>query len=172
MVFRRGRSKKGLVIDSQKHEIRTLNLLETGATFRNVVIALAKNTEDISADNHVKTGSQIKAIFFELNFNVEGNITTVIDWALVKANAGLGVTSANFNPATPNLITRSSKFLWGMEMPAGINNSGAVKRVGTLLIPKGKQTMREGESWQFVYFTAAAGDISDVCGHFIYKEYR
>ncbi len=171
MGFRR-RSNKGMIIDSVKHEVRTVNLLETGATFRAVEIAIGKNTPDIAADNHVKSGSLIKAIFFELNFNVEGNITTVIDWALIKAATGVGISSGNYNPATPNLATRSQKFLWGMEMPAGINNSGAVKRIGTLLIPKGKQRMSEGESWQFVYFTAAAGDISDVCGHFIYKEYR
>ncbi len=171
MVFRR-RSSKGMIIDSVKHEIRTVNLLETGATFRSVPIALAKNTPDIAADNDVKTGSLIKAIFFELNFNVEGNITTVIDWAFYKVPTSVGISAANYNPATPNLPTRSQKHLWGMEMPAGINNSGAVKRIGTLLIPKGKQRMSEGQSWQFVYFTAAAGDISDVCGHFIYKEYR
>ncbi len=171
MVFRR-KSNKGMIIDSVKHEVRFTNLLEAGATFRNINIATAKNTVDISSDNDVKTGSLVKAIFFEINFNVEGNITTVIDWAFWKTKSGQGVSSSNFNPATPNLPARSQKFLWGMEMPAGINNSGAVKRIGTLLIPKGKQRMSEADTWQFTYFTAAAGNISDVCGHFIYKEYR
>ncbi len=171
MVFRRG-SKKGQIIDSVKHEVRFSNLLETGATFRSVQIAAGKNTADIAVDTDVKTGSLLKAIFFELNFNVEGNITTVIDWALIKVPTGVSFTAGNYNPAVPNKPTRSQTFLWGMEMPAGINNSSAVKRIGTLLIPKGKQRMSEGESWQFVYFVAAAGDIADLCGHFIYKEYR
>ncbi len=170
MVFRR-RSSKGLIIDSVKHEIKFSNLLEAGAGVKSVVIAAGKNTPDISADNDVKTGSLIKAIFFELNFNVEGNITTIIDWAIIKQRSGQS-TVTDFNPATPNLPTRSQKFLWGMEMPAGINNSSSVKRIGTLLIPKGKQRMSEGDFWVFVYFYAASGNIADTCGHFIYKEYR
>ncbi len=59
-----------------------------------------------------------------------------------------------------------------MEMPAGINNSSSVKRIGTLLIPKGKQRMSEGDEWLLTYFVAASGSIADSCGHFIYKEYR
>ncbi len=169
MVFRR-RSNKGNIIDSVKHEVKYSNLLETGAAQRTVTIATAKNTADISADTDVKTGSLIKAIFFELNWNVEGNVTTFFDWAIVKLKSGQSTTA--FNPATPNLPTRSQKFLWGMEMPAGINNSSAVKRIGTLLIPKGKQRMSEGDAWLLTYFLAAAGDIADACGHFIYKEYR
>ncbi len=169
MVFRR-RSSKGQIIDSVKHEIKISNLLEAGATQRNVIIAAAKNTVDIAADTDVKTGSLLKAIFFEINFNIEGNVTSIYDWAIVKKKSGQA--NSGFNPATPNLPTRSQKFLWGMEMPAGINNSSAVKRIGTLLIPKGKQRMSEGDEWIFTYFLAAGGDISDVCGHFIYKEYR
>ncbi len=164
------RSNKGSIIDSVKHEIRYSNLLEAGAGQKTVTIATAKNTADISADSDVKTGSLVKAIFFELNFNVEGSITTVIDWAIVKLKTGQSTTA--FLPATPNLPTRSQKYLWGMEMPAGINHSSAVKRIGTLLIPKGKQRMSEGDIWLLTYFTAAAGNITDACGHFIYKEYR
>ncbi len=159
-----------MVIDSVKHEIKYSNLLEAGAGLKNVPIAIAKNTVDISADNHVKTGSLIKAIFFELNWNVEGNITSIIDWALVKTKTGQPIS--DFNPSLPNLPTRSQKFLWGMEMPAGINNAGSVKRIGTLLIPKGKQRMSEGDQWFLVYFFGASGSIADSCGHFIYKEYR
>ncbi len=168
MVFRR--ASKGMVIDSVKHEVRYSNLLEAGATLRSVVIATGKNTVDISLDTDVKTGSLIKAIFFEQNWNVEGNITTIIDWALVKTKTGQALSG--FNPSIPNQIARSQTFLWGMEMPAGINNSSSVKRIGTLLIPKGKQRMSEGDQWLLTYFVGAAGDIGDSCGHFIYKEYR
>ncbi len=169
--FRRA-SSKGTIIDSDKHEVRFSNLLETGATFRAVEIAFGVNVESISSDTHVKTGALIKAINFEINFNIEGNVTSLYDWAIIKVPTGVTINATNYNPAVPNLPTRSHKFLWGMEMPAGINNSSAVKRIGTLLIPKGKQRIAEGDSWQFVYFLAAAGDIADVCGHFIYKEYK
>ncbi len=171
MVFRR-RSQKGMVIDSVKHEIRYSNLLEAGAVVREIVIAEAFNTADLvaGADSGVKTGSQVKAIIFELNFNVEGNITTVIDWEIVKMRTGQAL--ATFNPSIPNNKTRSQKFLWGMEMPSGINNSGSIKRIGTLLIPKGKQRMSEGDKWTLHYVVAASGNIMDACGHFIYKEYR
>ncbi len=168
MVFRR--RSKGMVIDSVKHEIRYSRLLEAGATLKSVVIASAKNTVDIAADNDVKTGCLIKAIFFEQNWNVEGNITTVIDWSLVKTKTGQALSG--FNPSIPNQVARSQTFLWGMEMPAGINNSSSVKRIGTLLIPKGKQRMSEGDEWLLTYFVAASGNVADSCGHFIYKEYR
>ncbi len=169
MVFRR-RSGKGMVIDSVKHEIRYSNLLEAGGTLRSVVIASAKNTQDIAADNDVKTGSLIKAIFFEENWNVEGNVTTILDWAIVKTKTGQALSG--FNPSIPNQLARSQTFLWGMEMPAGINNSSSVKRIGTLLIPKGKQRMSEGDEWLLVYFSSAGAGAADSCGHFIYKEYR
>ncbi len=162
-----------MIIDSVKHEVKFSNLLEAGASTKSVVIASGKNTADLTAgsDTDVKTGSLIKAIFFELNFNVEGNITTVVDWAIIKQRPGQ-TTTGDFNPSLPNLPTRNQKFLWGMEMPAGINNSSSIKRIGTLLIPKGKQRIGEGDFWIFVYFYAASGSIADTCGHFIFKEYR
>ncbi len=169
-MFRRRRSNKGMLIDSKKHEIRYSNLLEAGAVIREVVIATAVDRE-ITADNEVKAGASIKAIFFEENFNVEGNITTIVDWEIVKTKAGQTVGSI-LPPATPNPQARSQRFLWGMEMPAGINNSASIKRIGTLLIPKGKQRMAEGDKWSFLYFYTASGNIADSCGHFIYKEYR
>ncbi len=168
MVFRR--RSKGMVIDSVKHEIKFSQLLESGGVIRNIDIATAKNTVDVSGDADVKTGSLIKAIFFELNFNHESNLTAIVEWALVKVKSGQA--NSIFNPSTPNLPTRSQKFLWGMEMPAGINNSSSVKRIGTLLIPKGKQRMSEGDRWVLFYFSSAGVDQADTCGHFIYKEYR
>ncbi len=169
MGYRR-RSSKGSIIDSLKHEIRFSNLLEAGGGLNGVNIAIARQPQSIVNDDDVKAGSVIKAIFFELNFNVEGNITTIIDWAIYKFKSGQATTT--FDPAIPNQPIRSQKFLWGMEMPAGINNSSSVKRIGTLLIPKGKQRMAEGDFWRIQYRFAASGNIADFCGHFIYKEYR
>ncbi len=159
-----------MIIDSVKHEVRFSNLLAAGGSVKDITIVTAKNTSDISLDTDVKTGSLVKAIFFELNFNFEGNLTSIFDWSLVKTKSGqaLGV----FDPAVPNLPTRSQTFLWGMEMPAGINNSSAIKRIGTLLIPKGKQRMSEGDVWHLFYRSAVGAGQEDACGHFIYKEYR
>ncbi len=170
MVFRR-RSGKGNIIDSVKHEIRYSNLLAAGGSVKTVFIAVAKNTADISADNHVKTGSLIKAIFFENNYNFEGNVTAIFDWSLIKVKGGQDIATL-FDPAIPNQPQRSQVFLWGMEMPAGINNSSSVKRMGTLLIPKGKQRMSEGDAWLLVYRSTVGAGVEDACGHFIYKEYR
>ncbi len=167
-MFRRRRSSKGMIIDSVKHENRFSDLLATGGSIKNVVIAVAVN--NASADTEVKTGSLIKAIFFELNFNFEGSVTGIFDWILVKKKTGQSATA--FDPAIPNQPNRSQVFLWGMEMPAGINNSSAVKRIGTLLIPKGKQRMAEGDSWNFFYRSTVGAGQEDACGHFIYKEYR
>ncbi len=159
-----------MIIDSVKHEVRFSNLLAAGGSVKDITIATAKNTADVASDTDVKTGSLIKAIFFELNFNFEGNVTSIFDWNLVKTKSGqaLGV----FDPAVPNLLTRSQTFLWGMEMPAGINNSSAIKRIGTLLVPKGKQRMSEGDVWHLFYRSAVGAGAEDACGHFIYKEYR
>ncbi len=124
-----------------------------------------------TVNTSVKTGSVIKAIFFELNFNFEGNVTSVFDWAIVKQKVGQ-VIATQFDPAIPNQDAKSQVFLWGMEMPAGINNSSSVKRIGTLLIPKGKQRMAENDQWVLVYRSAVGAGVEDACGHFIYKEYR
>ncbi len=157
-----------MIIDSVKHENRFSDLLAAGGSIKNVVIAVAVNAA--TADTEVKTGSLIKAIFFELNFNFEGNVTGLFDWVIVKKKTGQSNTA--FDPAIPNQPNRSQVFLWGMEMPAGINNSSAVKRIGTLLIPKGKQRMAEGDSWNLFYRSTVGAGAEDACGHFIYKEYR
>ncbi len=164
------RSTKGMIIDSQKHEVRFSNLLAAGGSVKEIVIALAKDTPAISLDTDVKTGSLVKAIFFELNFNFEGSVTGVFDWQLVKRKANQ--PGSAFDPAIPNLPIRSQVFMWGMEMPAGINNSSAIKRMGTLLIPKGKQRMSESDQWSFFYRSTVGAGAEDACGHFIYKEYR
>ncbi len=166
----RYRGGKAGIIDSVKHEVKFSTLLATGGSIKFVDIATAKNPQAITLDTDVKTGSVIKAIFFELNFNHEGNITAIIDWQIYKNKPGQVLTDSS--PAVPNEATRSQTFLWGMEMPAGINNSSAVKRIGTLLIPKGKQRMSEGDIWRFSYFSTAGTNQEDTCGHFIYKEYR
>ncbi len=168
MGFRRSRSNKGNIIDSVKHEIRFSTLLATGGSIKNVVLATGVNVP--STDQQVKTGSLIKALFFEINFNFESNITAIFDWLIVKIKTGQA--ASGFDPAIPNQANRSQDFLWGMEMPAGINNSSAIKRIGTLLIPKGKQRMSEGDSWNFLYRSTAGANQEDACGHFIYKEYR
>ncbi len=170
MVFRRRGTNK-VVIDSQKHEVRYSDLLASGGSVKQQIIALAKDPQDVTNINDVKTGSVIKAIFFELNWNFEGNITGVVDWCIVKLRTGQTVV-ADVDPAIPGQPTRSQVFLWGMEMPAGINNSSAIKRIGTLLIPKGKQRMSEGDHWALAYRTSAGAGQEDACGHFIYKEYR
>ncbi len=163
-------SKKGNIIDSVKHEVRTSALLAAGGSIKTVNIAIGRNTPDISTDFDVKSGSLIKAIIFEMNFNVEGNITAIYDWAFIKMHTGQVATA--FDPAVPNLPNRSQKFLWGMEMPSGINNSSAIKRIGTLLIPKGHQRMSEQDTWALVYRSTAGAGQEDFCAHFIYKEYR
>ncbi len=150
--------------------MRYANLLEAGATLSSVRIAIAKNTQDISDPlTQCKTGCVVKAIFFELNFNFEGNITQTLDWCIAKKKQGQ--TNAEFDPSTPGQPARSQVFLWGMEMPAGINNSSAVKRIGTLLIPQGKQRMSENDEWILLYRSSGSG-LTDACGHFIWKEYR
>ncbi len=168
MVFRRG-SSKGTIIDSQKHEVRYSNLVQAAGVVRFVTIATSVAIEDFALDTDVKIGSVLKAIIFENNWNFEGNVTGVLDWAIFKSKAGQAIDSTNWNPAVPNKPTRSQVFLSGMEMPAGINNSASVKRVGAILIPKGKQRMAEGDAWTLAYF---ASQIVDACGKFIFKEYR
>ncbi len=170
MVFRR-RSSKGSIIDSLKHEIRISALLASGGSVKAVNIAKALSSPDFdTSPDECKTGSVIKAIFFEINFNFEGNITAIFDWQIVKRTSGQALSI--FDPAIPSQPIRSQKFLWGMEMPAGINNSSAIKRIGTLLIPKGKQRMRDGDLWQLQYRSTAGAGGEDLCAHFIYKEYR
>ncbi len=142
--------------------------MANGGTVKNVPIVIGANTP--AGDDEVKTGSLVKAIFFEVNFNFEGSVTGIVDWAIIKKKTGQAISG--FDPAIPHQPNRSQVFLWGMEMPAGINNSSAIKRIGTLLIPKGKQRISEGDSWNFIYRTSVGVSQEDACGHFIYKEYR
>ncbi len=156
-----------------KNIVRFSNLLEAGAVIRTVTVAEAVDDVQVGNTSQVRTGNLVQAINFELNFNIEGSITTVIDWYFVKDNGAFLSTSVGVtNPSSTGAVgddQRRYRMLEGMEMPAGINNSSAVKRAGLLMIPKHLQRMGKADRILFVYFVTASGNVADVCGKFIYK---
>ncbi len=153
-----------------KNIVRSVSLLaDAGAS--TLVVAIAEAVDDVSVGNveQVRTGNYVQAINFEINFNFEGNITAVIDWYIWKNLAGV---MTRVNPAITGTVTDDSRryrLLEGMEMPAGINNSGAVKRMGTILVPKHLQRMGKADKFEFVWRASATGGVTDVCAKFIYK---
>ncbi len=156
-----------------KNIVRFSNLLESGGTVRNVVIAEAVDDVQVGSTNQVRTGYLVQAINFDINLNHEGNITAVLDWYFIKdAGAFISTSVGLTSPALTGLVTddqRKFRLLEGMEMPAGINNSQANKLKGLLLIPKIYQRMGKADRILFVYVSSAAANAVDACGKFVYK---
>ncbi len=155
-------------VRSNKNIVRFSNLLEAGAVTRDVIVVQAVDSY-AGGVSQCPIGATVNGFFFEINFNVEGNITTVVDWAFWK-NPGnlLGALVPSLTGGSP---FRKWVFKQGMEMPAGINNAGAVKRIGVAVVPKKMKRMGDQDIINFTYLYAAAGNIADTCGHFIYKWY-
>ncbi len=153
-------------VRSNKNVVRISQLLEAGGSAKEFVIAKAV-VAYAGGVTECPIGSRINGFFFELNFNVEGNITTTIDWAFWKNPGGL------LGTLIPSAIGGSNFRKWvfkqGMEMPAGINNAGAVKRIGVAVLPQKMRRMGDDDEILFSYIYAASGGIADTCGHFIYK---
>ncbi len=160
--------KRKLYSSVVKNIVRVSNLLSDASAVVVAVIAVATDDWTVGTTNQVSTGKYVQAINFEINFNFEGNITAIYDWYIWK-NENQAVRTS---PALTGLVaddTRRLRLLEGMEMPAGINNSSAIKRIGTVLIPKHMQRLGKNEQWEFVYVASVAGNVSDVCAKFIYK---
>ncbi len=156
-----------------KNIVRFSNLLEAAGTVRVVVIASAVDDVQVGSTSQVRTGNLVQAVNFDINLNLEGSITAVMDWYFIKDNMGVLQASAGLvSPALTGLVTddqRRFRLLEGMEMPSGVNNSQAQKLKGLLLIPKPYQRMGKGDTILFVYVSTGSGNIVDACGKFVYK---
>ncbi len=152
-----------------KNIVRFSNLLSDAGTAVAVTIAEAVDDVQVGSTSQVRTGNYVQAINFEINFNIEGNITGIYDWYIWKRLAN---SITQVDPRNVGLVSDDSRryrLIEGMEMPAGINNSGPVKRMGLLMVPKHLQRMGKADKFVLVYVSSFAGNIADVCGKFIYK---
>ncbi len=154
-------------INSVKNIVTTTNLLiAAGATVSQVIASAVDDY--VGATNTVKTGSTIPWIFVELNLNNEGNITQTLNWYIWKNPADqLALPSASDPGSSAN---RRHILKVGMEMPAGINNSSAVKRIFVVKVPAGRQRMGQGDTWNIVITPSTTGTY-DVCSKVVYKWY-
>lgn len=151
-----------------KHIITGSALLEAGATVRNITIAVGvQDALPTTNPTNVEAGHGIRAIYADINMNVEGSLTTNNNWYIVKLKLGqtIPIPGAEGTSAVRNQILKS-----GMEMMPGINHGPSRQRIGWIKIPPRMQRLAENEYFMFAYYVAAAGNVADTCWKFIYKD--
>lgn len=153
-------------VHSTKNVTRWSNLLQDGGTTNTVDLVHGVDSPT-DYTKEVEIGSTVKAVFVEFNANFEGNVTGIIDWFVWK---NVGGASSTPNPAAQgNNVLRRFVLHSGMEMPAGINNSQAVKRIFVVKIPPKLRRIGDGDKIQFVYRSTTGVGSVDLCGTAIYK---
>jgi hypothetical protein len=116
---------------------------------------------------NVEAGHSIRAIYVDFNMNVEGAITTNLNWYFCKLKLGQSIPIPGAEGTSP---VRNQVLKSGMEMLPGINNGPSRQRVGYIKIPRHLQKLGENEYLMFAYYYAAVGNIADTCWKFIYKD--
>ena len=154
-------------INSEKHIFQIpFNNAAIGSPSREVLITAVASP---SANNEVRVGATVKAVYVELWFQGEGMGTGTSIAVIEKLPIG------DNGPTTTDLITLNAynnkkNVFWTQQGLSGDQNTNPVPVLrGWMKIPKGKQRFGLGDS--FTLSMVGQVDGFNYCGVAIYKEY-
>ncbi len=155
-------------VNTEKHyNQESLFTVATGA-ISNRIIAVSVVVPDATADNQVRQGSVISAIYCEmwLTSDDTGQGTAIVTLEKVNGNAAL-MTAGNSAALNvyPNKKNVFHTFM-GLTPPNTQFPTSSIK--GWVKIPRGKQRMGLGD--QFVLNVHGQSNGLQACGFFLYKE--
>ncbi len=157
-------------VHSTKHYVHfAIDQILTGALQSNVAVQ-ATDVLDKDLNSDVEQGSQIKAIYFEMWLQNEGNLGEFIMTISKNPENGAGPTFAQI----ANLMTYTNKknvlyTTQGLTSNDGISGPVNIMR-GWVKIPKSKQRFGLGDSLTMNIANVSASDLVR-CGFCTYKEY-
>lgn len=155
-----------------KHIVDWTDLLTTGNTTQNHVIANATDNPIQANVSDVATGSQIFNLLMQINFGCVASSTTGpirVDWYIMFNPQGKYTTFAD--PTTLGTADQKSVvFKQGMEM---VSAGTPMVLKGLIKIPRKWQKMMKSDQFVLVYrFSDNTANNVSHCGHFLYREYR
>ncbi len=159
------------IINSQKHIVqRSLDLIQEQSA-NSFVIASAVEAQSTAA-NLVAVGCVIKALFVELWILGESAQPCTVTWILEKIPASAGVVTQTEMQDLHDYPNKRNIFKMGQGI-IGDSNSNPIPVIREWIkIPKGKQRMALGDSYQFTVSCIGEADNGcEICGFVIFKEY-
>ncbi len=173
MVFRR-RSNKGMVINSLKHIVDSEGGLPGGGANSNTPIATAVDVASSPFNpGDCVIGSKLTSFFLSIFIigDSGGGVAGSQNWALTKIYQGQ--TAADI-PAANNLGPNGirNQIIHTEKGLVGSADGTAMAFKGVIKVPKGFQTMRQGDQWIVSIFNADAMAQTNFCIRAIFKSYR
>jgi len=158
------------MVHSVKHYVQyPIDQIGTGAR-QSIPIVTAVARDDVNLANEINEGSSVKAVFFEMWFQNEGNLGEFIMTITKDPDGGVGPSFGEM--ATLNDFSNKKNILYttqGLTSNDGI--SGPINIIRSFLrIPKSKQRFGLGDSINICISNVSANDLVR-CGFSTYKEY-
>ncbi len=167
MVFRRRR--KLATINSQKHIVQIGPQSVALGSILNRGLALSARVADVDANNEVRIGAVIKAIYVEMWMSGDDAAQSSVIMTLEKLQLATDPMAVGEAAALDSYHNKNNVFYitQGLLPP---NTAAAISFMrGWFLIPKGKQRMAELD--RFNLNISAVLDGVTICGFATYKEY-
>ncbi len=173
MVFRR-RSGKGTVINSTKQILDVEGGLPGGGANSNSPIAVAVDVASSPfKPGDCVIGSKIFSFFLTIFIigDTGGGVAGSQNWSLTKIYQG---QAASDIPAANNIGGNGirNQVIHQEKGLVGSADGTAMAFKGVIKVPRGMQTMRQGDQWILSIFNADAMAQTNFCIRAIYKSYR
>jgi len=158
------------MVHSTKHYVQyPIDQILAGVK-QNVLIARAVDVAAKNVANEVEEGSSVKAVFFELWLQNQGNLGEFIATITKDPENGTGPTFAEMGnladyPNKKNILYTTQ----GLTSNDGVSGPVPVLR-NWIKIPKSKQRFGLGDSLNLSISNVSANDLNR-CGFTTYKEY-
>jgi len=158
------------MVHSTKHYVQYPIDQILAGTKQNVLIARAVDVAAKNVANEVEEGSSVKAVFFELWLQNQGNLGEFIATITKDPENGTGPTFAEMAaladyPNKKNILYTTQ----GLTSNDGVSGPVPVLR-NWIKIPKSKQRFGLGDSLNLSISNVSANDLNR-CGFTTYKEY-
>ncbi len=158
------------MVHSTKHYVQTPISQITFGTKENVLIARAVDVAAKNVANEVEEGSSIKAVYFEMWLQNQGNLGEFIATITKDPENGTGPTFAEMAllgdyPNKKNILYTTQ----GLTSNDGISGPVPILR-NWIKIPKSKQRFGLGDSLNLSISNVSSNDLNR-CGFTTYKEY-
>ncbi len=167
MVFRR--RQKLATINSQKHIVQIGPQSVVLGAMLNRGLALSVRAADADANNEVRVGSVIKAMYVELWLTGDDATASSVILSLEKLPLASDPMTVGDSAALDAYHNKNNVFYITQGLLPPNTASGIPLMRGWFKIPKGKQRMAELD--RINLNVSAVLDGVTICGNVIYKEY-
>ncbi len=158
------------VVHSVKHYVQlAINQIATGTRESNVIVNALERSA-VNSALEVAEGSIIKAVYFEMWLQNQGNLGEFIATITKDPEASTGPSFTEM--ASLFTFTNKKNVLWSSQgLTSNDGVSGPVNIIrGWIKIPKSKQRFGLGDRLNLNIANVSSGDLNR-CGLTIYKEY-